>query len=290
METKKTKKTSRKKHNQYRLVIYDDGNFQVVWNMQFSRALAYRWLAASIIPLIALVVVLIFFTPLRHLVPGYPEPGMRKNLINNAAMIDSLQHELELQHQYLTSIQAVIRGDIPEEEIAEIDTSQFILADLSEYNLNHDSIFQLHLLNDPLENQNIDSYNSSHNERIQNIIFFPPVKGIVTDNFLSNAEHFGVDIVSSPEASIFSILDGTIIQAGFTVETGYVVYIQHDYNIVSVYKHNQQLLKKTGDKVRAGDAIAIIGNTGELTTGPHLHFELWFRGQPINPTEFIRFN
>jgi murein DD-endopeptidase MepM/ murein hydrolase activator NlpD len=119
--------------------------------------------------------------------------------------------------------------------------------------------------------------------------FFVPVKGIVTNHFNLSSDHIGVDLVSDPNARISSILDGTVIFSGWTLETGYVMYIQHEADLVSVYKHNAELLKSTGDKVRAGEAIAIIGNSGELSTGPHLHFEMWHRGNAINPAQYIDF-
>jgi murein DD-endopeptidase MepM/ murein hydrolase activator NlpD len=119
--------------------------------------------------------------------------------------------------------------------------------------------------------------------------FYVPVKGIVTNHFNRSSDHFGVDLVSDPNARICTVLEGTVIFSGWTLETGYVMYIQHDADLVSVYKHNAELLKTTGDKVKAGEAVAIIGNSGELTTGPHLHFELWHRGNAINPEQYIDF-
>jgi murein DD-endopeptidase MepM/ murein hydrolase activator NlpD len=124
---------------------------------------------------------------------------------------------------------------------------------------------------------------------LSQVNFFIPVKGIITNRFKSTADHLGVDLVSEPNARISAIMDGTVIFAGWTLETGYVLFIQHDIELISAYKHNSVLLKKKGDRVKAGEAIAIIGNTGDLTTGPHLHFELWHNGTALDPEQYIDF-
>lgn len=288
METKKKKKFIRKLNNHYRLMIYDDNTFQAVWNFRITRIKVIRWVILIIAPIIAITILLIVFTPIRVLIPGYPEPGMRKKLIQNIALIDSLQNELHLQQQYLVSIQSVISGKIVPEELPIVDTVQYTVPDLPDYNFNHDSIFKLHLLTTPTaDGQN--AKNQINDAAIKEMNFFKPINGIITDQFNASSAHYGIDITSSPEAPIFAVLSGTVIYAGFDAETGYIMYIQHNNNLVSVYKHNFNLLKKTGDTVKAGDTIAIMGNTGELTTGPHLHFELWYKGKAVNPSNYIRF-
>jgi murein DD-endopeptidase MepM/ murein hydrolase activator NlpD len=124
---------------------------------------------------------------------------------------------------------------------------------------------------------------------LANYLFFSPVKGMVTSSFNSVDEHYGVDVAAKKDEFIKSTLDGTIVFAGFTSGDGYVVEVQHENNLMSIYKHNSQILKKAGDKVKSGEPIAVIGNTGESSKGPHLHFELWHNGLPINPEEFIIF-
>ena len=136
------------------------------------------------------------------------------------------------------------------------------------------------------------SSSSSHQQPVSEItsyLFFTPVKGIVTNNFDPLNHHYGIDIVAKPNEPVKSILEGTVIFSDWTLETGYTIAIQHQQNMISVYKHNSSILKKTGSFVKAGEPIAIIGNTGELTTGPHLHFELWYNGNPINPRDHISF-
>ncbi|MFV0365815.1 MAG: M23 family metallopeptidase [Mangrovibacterium sp.] len=283
-------KIIRKLSNRYRLMIYDDNTFQAVWSMRMTRVKVLQWVLLAIIPLIGITTFLIFFTPIRQLVPGYPEAGMRKNLIQNAALVDSLRYELELQKNFLESIQAIIHGDVPEEKaMLDIDSTLLVGNELSEYNFDHDSIFQLHLLGNQQLPKEVNTANDEQ-QNINDLAFFRPIEGIITDQYDASIQHFGIDLTSSPEATINATLDGTVIFAGYTIETGYIMYIQHNHNLVSVYKHNLNLLKKTGETVKAGEAIAIMGNTGKLTTGPHLHFELWYKGQPINPANYINFN
>ena len=131
------------------------------------------------------------------------------------------------------------------------------------------------------EKKNADDFNSLH--------FFTPLKGLVTNHFNLSENHYGIDIVSKPDEVILAVLDGTVTLSAWTLETGYIIEIQHSANLISVYKHLSQRLKETGSKVRAGEAIAIIGNTGELSSGPHLHFELWRNGIPLNPESYIMF-
>ena len=124
---------------------------------------------------------------------------------------------------------------------------------------------------------------------INKLHFYCPLRGAVTNRFDASGNHYGVDIVSNLNEPILSILDGTVVFSGWTLEAGYIIGIQHRNNLISIYKHNSQLLKEMGNRVRAGEAIAIIGNTGEYTTGPHLHFELWHNGKPLNPNDYIVF-
>jgi murein DD-endopeptidase MepM/ murein hydrolase activator NlpD len=153
--------------------------------------------------------------------------------------------------------------------------------------LNQDSIFQDKILEERLSL----SVQSTRNPigSLSNLHFFIPVKGLITNKFNASRGHYGIDLVSQPNTRISATLSGTVLYAGWTLDTGYVIFLQHDNNLVSSYKHNAALLKKTGDRVNGGEAIAIIGNTGEVTTGPHLHFELWHEGKPIDPEQYIVF-
>ncbi len=271
--------------DQYRLTIFNDSTFQSVWSMKLSRLKVLGAVSMASLILIILVTLLIAATGLREYIPGYPDAEQRQLMVETALKVDSLEVELNKRDEFFRGIKAIISGEIPEDNIVYDTASESYDVSFTEYN--HDSVFQDNLLAEQL-NLSIQG-NTRKSTELSQMHFYVPVKGIITNHFNISTEHFGVDLVSDPNARISSILEGTVIFSGWTLETGYVLYVQHDADLVSVYKHNAELLKTTGDKVNAGEAIAIIGNTGELSTGPHLHFELWHRGNAINPEQYIDF-
>ena len=285
MEEKKKQKLYEKLKNQYRLIIYNDSTFQSVWSMKLSRLKVFTFTSLMSALIVVLVILLIATTGLREYIPGYPKAEYRQTLVRNALLVDSLEMELAKRDEFFRGIKAIMSGEIPEDNLeinTEIEPSE---VEFKEYN--HDSVFQDKLLSEQLS---LSIKNEEDNKTgLSQMHFFVPLKGVITDHFNSSAEHFGVDLVSDPNARISSVLNGTVIFSGWTLETGYVIYIQHESDLISSYKHNAELLKNTGDKVKAGEAVAIIGNTGELSSGPHLHFELWYNGTPLNPEQYIDF-
>ena len=282
---KKNNKFLEKLKDQYRLIIYNDTTFQSVWSIKLSRLKVFTYTSLFSAVIIILVTLLIATTSLREYIPGYPKAEYRQMLVRTVLKIDSLEYELRIRDDFINSIKAVFTGEIP-------DNNRYVDLSSTPYSIetpgyNHDSIFQDKLLAEQLS-LSIRG-NETVNQGLSQIHFFVPVKGVITNNFNATADHLGVDLVSSPNSRISSILSGTVIFSGWTLETGYVIYIQHELNLVSAYKHNSELLKSIGDRVNAGEAIAIIGNSGELTTGPHLHFELWHEGKAINPEQYINF-
>jgi len=235
--------------------------------------------------IVVLVILLIATTGLKEYIPGYPTEEYRRLVLQTAIKVDSLENEIQKRDQFFEGIKTIISGGVPEDNL-KIDTT--IEPNEVEFaELNHDSVFQDRLLAEQTSlSLQTNLYKSPD---ISQIHFFVPLKGVVSNSFDAATEHFGIDMVSEPNSRILAVLDGTVIFAGWTLETGYVMHIQHEADIVSVYKHNSELLKSTGDRVKAGDAVAIIGNSGELTTGPHLHFELWHNGTALNPEQYIDF-
>ena len=271
--------------DQYRLTIFNDSTFQSVWSMKLSRLKVFGVVSVASLIIVILVTLLIATTGLREYIPGYPDAKQRQLMVETALKVDSLEIELVKRDEFFKGIKAIISGEVPEDNIAYDTASESYEVSFTEYN--HDSVFQDNLLAEQL-NLSIQN-NTSNKTELSQMHFYVPVKGIITNHFNLSGDHFGVDLVSDPNARISTILEGTIIFSGWTLETGYVMYIQHDADLVSVYKHNAELLKTTGDKVKAGEAVAIIGNSGELSTGPHLHFELWHRGNALNPEQYIDF-
>lgn len=285
MEEKKNQKYLDKLKDQYRLIIYNDTTFQSVWSMKLSRLKVFTVTSLLSAIIVVLVILLIATTGLREYIPGYPKAEYRQMLVHNALKVDSLEYELAKRDEFFEGIKTIISGEVPEDNL-EINTD-VESNEIKFQQFNHDSVFQDKLLAEQL---NLSIQNGDDKPLgLSQIHFFVPVKGLVSNHFDPKADHFGVDLVSEPNAMISAVLQGTVIFSGWTLETGYVIYIQHKSNLISVYKHNAELLKNTGDKVKVGEAIAIIGNTGELSTGPHLHFELWYNGDALNPEQYIDF-
>ena len=271
--------------DQYRVTVFNDSTFQSVWSMKLTRLKVLGAFSMASLIIIMLVTLLIAATGLREYIPGYPDAEQRQLMVETALKVDSLEVEFNKRDDFFKGIKAIILGEIPEDNMVYDSASEYYDVNFAEYN--HDSVFQDNLLAEQL-NLSIQG-NTRKSSELSQMHFYVPVKGIITNHFNLSTEHFGVDLVSDPNARISSVLEGTVIFSGWTLETGYVLYVQHEADLVSVYKHNAELLKSTGDKVRAGEAIAIIGNSGELSTGPHLHFELWHRGNSLNPEQYIDF-
>lgn len=282
----KKKKLIEKLKNRYRLIIYNDSTYQTVWSMKLTRIKVFSIVGFGGLFLIIFTVLMIAYTPIREFIPGYPSAKVRNLIVHNAVLVDSLEEQLKIRDNYFEKIRTLIEGDIPQDPDFIADTS-IPSNDLQINHYNHDSIFQQKILEEQLDLSLQGERPQSTN--IANIHFFTPLKGMITNRFDKQTDHTAVDIVGMPNSRISAVLNGTVIFAGWTIETGYIIYVQHASDLVSAYKHNAELLKDVGDHVDAGEAIAIMGNTGELTTGPHLHFELWHRGIALDPEKYIDF-
>jgi len=234
-----------------------------------------------------IVISIIAYTPVRELIPGYPDQNTVRNIYLNNFRLDSLEMEIAKRDAYFENLRRIIAGDKPQ-DLDEVSDQPVSTAGLSYVKPKEDSI--LRAMVEPGDQFGLSTIESRRlKPAFFNVLFFPPVKGMVTNSFNSGLDHYGTDIVAATSEVVKATLPGTITMAGWTLETGYVIQVQHADNIISVYKHNAELLRHIGDRVKAGDPIAIIGNSGELTTGPHLHFELWYNGTPVNPEEYISF-
>ncbi len=239
--------------------------------------------------LITITLYLIAFTPLREYIPGYTDVNIRRNLLNVNLKTDSLDYQLDAQEKYLANLLNVLNDKVdissPKREFSNTFSNDS-LRKLSKSE--EDSLLRQQMeATDRFELN--ESNERSFSSGIGSIAFFTPVKGSITTKFNPIQKHFGIDVVAGPNEVIKTCLDGMVVIANFTSETGYVIGVQHTNNIFTLYKHNSALLKTVGDYVKAGEVIAIIGNTGEFSTGPHLHFELWYNGSPVNPLEYISF-
>ncbi|MFC2113120.1 M23 family metallopeptidase [Bacteroidota bacterium] len=273
--------------DKFRLIIYNDNTFEEVWYIRLTRLNLVTLSSTIFILIVVGVFALVAYTSIRELIPGYPDGNLRRTILMNAVRLDSLENEIRMRDQYFQNIRALVSGEEPDNLVNLSDTS-IEISNVDFSKSIEDSILRMQIEEEEQYNLSVITLQSTPRD-LASIHFFAPVRGLVTRPFKSNENHFGTDIGAEPNEVVKATLDGTVTMDGWTVETGYVIYIQHENNLISVYKHNSVLLKKTGNVVKAGDAIAIIGNSGELTTGPHLHFELWHNGTPIDPQSYIVF-
>jgi len=272
--------------NPYRIVIFNDNNLHIIRQVRFNAKTMLGALVLAVIGIIFGVTILIAFTPLREYIPGYPTGKMKRMLINNVLVVDSLEQEGLRRELYFKNFRAMLAGETPSDTV--IKSGKAIRPDQVQFRkYNHDSLFKEEIAQ---EQMNL-GFNPTPAGKtgVAGLLFFPPLTGMITGKHDLSIRHFGVDIVGKPNSRISAPLDGTVIFAGWTIDTGYVIYLQHEQNLVTVYRHNAELLKIQGDKVRSGEAIAIMGNSGKETTGPHLHFEMWLNGVSVNPEEYIKF-
>lgn len=227
------------------------------------------------------------YSPVRYLIPGYPNKETRAMQEANQRRIDSLESEVSLWAFQVNNIQRIVTGrepiDMDSLRVMQKDSTSSLYRQLY---AQKDSILRNEVINE--ETFNISSRNRDI-EQLEGVHFFTPVKGILTQSFNAAIGHPYVDIAAAEDEIVYSVLDGTVISAGWNDDTGYTIQIQHKNNLVSIYKHNSRLLKKTGDKVSAGTPIAVVGDTGKLSYGVHLHFELWHNGEAIDPAQYINF-
>jgi murein DD-endopeptidase MepM/ murein hydrolase activator NlpD len=276
-----------KLRNKYRLVLINDRTFEERFSVRLTR-MNVLLLAIAAFTLHGLfVTAVIVFTPLKRYIPGYSDQETKRHAYRSTLLADSLEAEFQVHELYLQNLRNVLRGEVP------VDSASVLApvgvpsaADLAPGRA--DSLLRARLAREGAYDLT-DEAVATGQRHLSSIYFFPPVSGIVTEVFNRGEGHFGIDVVTKPDASVKACLDGTVVFAGWTTDAGHVVHLQHANDLVSQYKHNSVLLKKVGDRVKGGEAIAIVGNSGELTSGPHLHFELWQNGTPLDPLSYMVF-
>lgn len=285
-KVKKRKEIKRKLLHKYRLVILNESTFEEKISFKLSRLNVFVTGSLCIIGLIGLTTLLIAFTPMREYIPGYSSTKLKKQATDLTYETDSLVRVLNNTNQYLENIKMVLTGDIENNEINRDSLRAQFKLDPSTVDLTpirQDSLLRAEVA---LE----DKYNLfERNTEKSDVVLFPPVGGTVTQTYDTRKRHYAVDVVAPRETPVKAVANGIVIFAEWTADTGHVIILKHKDGLLSVYKHNGSLNKGQGDIVRAGEVIASVGNTGEFTTGPHLHFELWDKGTPVNPQDFIDF-
>jgi murein DD-endopeptidase MepM/ murein hydrolase activator NlpD len=274
--------------NRYRLVLINDTTYEEKFSFSLTPMNVFVGFSSFLVFFATILIMLIVFTPLREYIPGYTDTETKKNVAKLLFQTDSLEKALNDRESYYKNMLNIMNDKVDERDTAIIPTDK--KTGESEFNKKYelDDAFKKEFEELAKDNFSVNG-EDKESTTIDNLSFFNPVQGLVSNAFDYANDHFAVDVLTKANESVKATLDGRVIISSWTPETGNVVAIQHKNNVISVYKHNAVLLKKVGTFVNAGDAIAIVGNSGELTTGPHLHFEIWENGNPVNPEQFINF-
>ena len=269
----------------YKITIINENTLEEVAGLRVSKLNGVSVLLVVLTILFAIAAVIIAFTPLRNYLPGYMNTDTRRQIVDNALKLDSLQLLADRQNLYIMNIQDIFSGNVRVDSVANIDSLTSAREDSLLERTQREEEYRRQY--EESEKYNLTAITAK--PLAEGLIFYRPTRGMITSRFDSDNKHFGVDIAASPNESVLSTLDGTVVFSNYTAETGNVIGIQHNQGYMSVYKHLGSLLKREGDKVKGGEAIALVGNTGTLSTGPHLHFELWDKGRAVDPEKYIVF-
>ena len=276
-----------------RVVVLDEGSFEEKRNFTTSKFSLLLFFLFSIIVFSILFFLLISYSSIKNFVPGYPSVTTQKELIDKNIELDQKLNDLisktNKEEQYIANIQKILNGDIPIDR----DSSNRVFKSQNINTKNELSFSEKTIREkvDKREKYDIDVIpgGALTKDVLPELLLFPPIVGELTNKMNISAGHFGVDVIAPKNEAVVAILKGTIVYQNWSPTDGHVVHIQHKNNLLSIYKHSSEVLKKIGDYVDAGEPISIVGNSGEHSTGPHLHFELWHNGYPMDPEKFINF-
>ena len=280
------KKFKKKLLHKYRLVVLNEDTFEERLAVKLTRLNVFVISFLVAVFLVAITSVIIAFTPLREYIPGYSSTSLQKQAMTLDFKTDSLLNVINRNDVYINSVKSVLRGEVSAVEINKDSIYKDAQSDAAILDLKPSQADSI--LREKINNE--DKYNLFDTATsITNFVFFPPVNGSLSAVFDPNETHFAVDIIVPKNTPVKATADGRVIFSSWTSDTGYVIIIDHGDELISVYKHNSSLTKTQGDFVKSREVIAVSGASGELSTGPHLHFELWYNGTPLNPSTFIDF-
>ncbi len=282
--------------HKHRFVVMDTDTFKEKFSFQLSGTNLFVTIGITVIVLILLTSVIIAFTPLREWIPGYTDNAMVEQTYANARKIDSLETLLSEQEWMVGTIQAVLSGKELGREADSLlaDSGSTLQQTAAAYRRSEeDSLLRLEVEREDnryeVKSPSVPVSNVESSPALSHL-FFPPLKGKIIGPFDAPGRHLGIDIGGTAGQPVYAAYGGTVVSANFTADAGYVLSIQHPGNVITVYRNTNMILKHQGDAVRAGEPIAYVGNSGIREPGPHLHFEMWVNGSPVNPEEYISFN
>ena len=286
LQKKKTKTFWKRVRFKYKLSFYNESTLEEVWSFRVSQLSAFTTFLLIAFFLITVTSLVIIKTPIRNYLPGYLDVEVRNTIIMNSLRADSLEMALNRQVRYLSNISNILSGTVTVDSIHRSDSIAFMTANYDIPRTENEERFAAAFEEE--EKYYLTTINQNQ-IATEGIFFYKPVNGVISSHYDAERGHFGVDLVAGPRESVLATSDGIVVFTGNDQQYGNVITLQHKNGFISIYKHNEVLLKKIGDRVVAGEAIALVGNTGELSSGPHLHFELWYKGLSVNPEEHIMF-
>tara|TARA_B100000902_G_scaffold396738_1_gene458582 strand:- start:735 stop:1592 length:858 start_codon:yes stop_codon:yes gene_type:complete len=284
MKEKNKKPFRQRLLNKYRLVILNEATYEERLSYKLSGLNVFLLSALLSLVIVVSTIILIAFTSIKEYIPGYDSTALRTNAINNIETLDSLTTVIEKNQDYINSIGAVITGESTKGEVQKEGERRRLETKNVELKINKEDSMLRRIV------EKEDRFNALESASTKvKFVLFSPLYGEVTADFDYGIKHFGTDIAVPSKSPVKSVANGTVVFAEWTLQTGYVVIIEHSFGLTSIYKHNESGLVSQGEKVESGQVIALSGNTGELSTGPHLHFELWRDGNPVDPEDYILF-
>lgn len=270
----------------YKLTIINENTLEEVVGIHVSKLNGLSVLLSACVIIFLIAAAIIIFTPLRNYLPGYMDSQTRSRMVTNALRADSLEAALNRQKLYLMNIQDILSGQVKVDTVKSIDSLTDVRAETLMERTKEEEEFRKKY--EEQERYNLTAVSES--KEAAGLIFYRPTRGVMSTNFNPEQLHFGVDLTASPNENILAALDGTVILSTYTAESGYVIQIQHPQDFITVYKHCGSLMKKTGDKVKGGEVIALVGTSDHKEgEAPHLHFEVWHKGTAINPEKYVVF-
>lgn len=270
----------------YRVSILNENTLEESWHVRLSRISVFMFGSAFVFLTFIILTILIFTTPISRYLPGYGDSGNRSKIIQSSMQADSLVRQIELQRGYVDILKGIITGKIKPDSIASLDSVELkekarVFLEKSE---NEKDFIKKY---EEEEKYNLASIDAKPNENMY--VFFRPTRGVISTSFNLAEQQYGINLITSSNESVVSVLGGTVVYAAFTFDFGWVIQVQHENNYLSVYKNNTRLLKKVGDEVKAGESIAITGDATGKNTGSQFYFELWKQGKAVNPEDVIIF-
>ncbi len=295
MENKEERSWFENLRQTYRLGVMNSETFEEVGSYKLSLLNLYIILSGIAVAVAILVIAIIVLTPVKRYIPGYGDVKQQAELIQLNQEIDELEQSLKSHEAYTDNFRRMLIGEPTEETPLEEGIDEEMPDSLLNVErIREDELLRKEIANDELlHEQELLSKTANFTPRempLEQMYFIPPVTGVISESYAIDKKHLGVDVMAPKNTPVKAALDGYVFASDWTLETGNTIGIQHANNIITFYKHNSALLKKAGDSVKAGEAVAIIGNSGTLSNGPHLHFEIWHRGKHVNPEDFINFN